>query len=228
MLITPSMLAPFSAFPSRSPPSPQLTLSNRISCAPGVKPSSRITFWDFSPLGGHWRRSSSHTCSSQHCPPLAWCTYCYMYKSQCMMMMPVHVTAWRTWCYMYVQEPVHDDDTCTCQGTGAEGSSRLSPRCKGDTVTRAFYQHDWLGNLFSGRVQVGKENQVSSQLDTCLSRWCICSISSVVIVLMTNILSALGSNQMKSRLWPQFMYTWCVRSAQCTTANSAPSAEFSL
>ena len=48
---------------------------------------------------------------------------------------------------MYVQEPVHDDDTCTCQGTGAEGSCRLSPRCKGDTVTRAFYQHDWLGNF---------------------------------------------------------------------------------
>ena len=44
--------------------------------------------------------------------------------------------------YMYivhaVQESVHDDDTYTCQGTGAEASSRLSPRCKGDTVTRAF------------------------------------------------------------------------------------------
>ena len=45
-------------------------------------------------------------------------------------------------CTMYivhaVQESVHDDDTYTCQGTGAEASSRLSPRCKGDTVTRAF------------------------------------------------------------------------------------------
>ena len=46
-------------------------------------------------------------------------------------------------CTMYIvhaviQESVHDDDTCTCQGTGAEASSRLSPRCKGDTVTRAF------------------------------------------------------------------------------------------
>ena len=106
------MLAPFSAFPSRLPPSPQLTLSNRISCAPGVKLSSRITFWDFSPLGGHWRRSSSHTCSSQHCPPLAWCTYCYMYKSQCMLMMPIHVAAWRSCCYMYKSQcmmmiPVH-------------------------------------------------------------------------------------------------------------------------
>ena len=49
-------------------------------------------------------------------------------------------------CTMYivhaVQESVHDDDTYTCQGTGAEASSRLSPRCKGDTVTRAFCQHD--------------------------------------------------------------------------------------
>ena len=35
---------------------------------------SGITSSDFSPSGGHWRRSSSHTCSSQHCPPLAWCT----------------------------------------------------------------------------------------------------------------------------------------------------------
>ena len=74
MLITPSMLAPFSAFPFRSPPSPLLTLSNRISCAPSVQQSSRITIRDFSPSGGHWRHSSSHTCSSQHCPPLAWWT----------------------------------------------------------------------------------------------------------------------------------------------------------